>query len=160
MRVSIINFIHISGKANILADTLSRLIDTDPDLKQQPEWEGHEFGKYCFETLPKARGSVCHKKVGGSEAKVCEIQITYDNPENLELLDELLLEDDKFISLQQQDPKFRDLHDKVKGGMYNEFYLIKNNDLFRSFVDNGHKFEVRVIPESLVDVVLHLGHNQ
>ena len=28
-----INFIHISGKANILADTLSRLIDTDPDLK-------------------------------------------------------------------------------------------------------------------------------
>ena len=72
-----INFIHISGKANILADTLSRLIDTDPDLKQQPELEGHEFGKYCFETLPKARGSVCHKKVGGSEAEVCEIQITY-----------------------------------------------------------------------------------
>ena len=32
--------------------------------------------------------------------------------------------------------------------------------LFRSIVDNGHKFEVRVIPESLVDVVLHLGHNQ
>ena len=28
-----INFIHISGKANILADTLSRLIDNDPDLK-------------------------------------------------------------------------------------------------------------------------------
>ena len=32
--------------------------------------------------------------------------------------------------------------------------------LFRSIVDNGHKFEVRVIPDSLVDVVLHLGHNQ
>ena len=51
-----INFIHISGKANVLADTLSRLINTDPDLKQQPELEGHEFGKYCFEALPKARG--------------------------------------------------------------------------------------------------------
>ena len=38
-----INFVHISGKANILADTLSRLIDTDPDLKQQPELEGHKF---------------------------------------------------------------------------------------------------------------------
>ena len=48
-----INFVHISGKANVLADTLSRLIDTDPDLQQQPELEGHEFGKYCFETLPK-----------------------------------------------------------------------------------------------------------
>ena len=51
-----INFVHISGKANVLADTLSRLIDTDPDLQQQPKLEGHEFGKYCFETLPKVRG--------------------------------------------------------------------------------------------------------
>ena len=55
-----INFVHISGKANVLADMLSRLIDTDPDSQQQPELEGHEFRKYCFETLPKVRGStVC-----------------------------------------------------------------------------------------------------
>ena len=76
-----INFVHISGKANVLVDTLSRLIDTDPDpdLQQQPELEGHEFGKYCFETLPKARGSVNHVQLGGDEAEVCEIQITYDN---------------------------------------------------------------------------------
>ena len=77
-----INFVHISGKANILADKLSRLIDTDPDLKQQPELKGHEFSKYCFEALPKVRGSVNHKKVGGNEVEVCEIQITYDNPKN------------------------------------------------------------------------------
>ena len=36
--------------------------------------------------------------------------------------------------------------------------IIKNNVLFRSIVDNGYKFEARVIPESLVDVVLHLGY--
>ena len=155
-----INFVHISGKANILADTLSRLIDTDPDLKQQPELEGHEFGKYCFETLPKVRGLVSHEKVGGNEAEVCEIQITYDNPKNSELSVELPLEDDKFTSLQENDPKIWDLHDKVKEGAYNEFYFVKNDVWFRSIVDNGHKFEARVIPESLVDVVLHLGHNQ
>ena len=102
-----INFVHISGKANILANTLSRLIDTDPNLKQQLELEGHEFGKYCFETLPKARGLVCHKKVGGNEAEVCKIQITYDNPENSELLVKLPLEDDNFISLQKMTQKFR-----------------------------------------------------
>ena len=44
--------------------------------------------------------------------------------------------------------------------MYSEFYIVKNNVLFRSIVDNGHRFEARVMPESLVDVVLHLGHNQ
>ena len=74
-----INFVHISGKANVLADTLSRLIDTNPDLKQQPELEGHEFGKYCFKALPKMRGSIKHINLNGDMANVCEIQITYDN---------------------------------------------------------------------------------
>ena len=27
-------------------------------------------------------------------------------------------------------------------------------------VDNGHKFEVAVVPEDLIGPVLHLGHNQ
>ena len=30
----------------------------------------------------------------------------------------------------------------------------------RSIVDNGHKFKESVILDLLVDVVLHLGHNQ
>ena len=80
----------------VLADTLSRLIDTDPDLQQQPELEGHEFSKYCFETLPKVRGSANFVKLSDDEAEVCEIQITYDNPKNLELSVELPLGDDKF----------------------------------------------------------------
>ena len=92
--------------------------------------------------------------------KVCEIQITYDNPKNSELSVELPLEDDKFISLQENDLEIQELHDKVKAGMYSDFYLVKNNVLFRSIVDNGHKLKARVIPESLVDVLLHLGHNQ
>ena len=104
-----INCVHISGKANVLADTLSRLIDTDLDLKQQPELEGHEFGKYCFKALPKVRGSTNHIKIGGDMAKVCEIQITYDNPKNLELSVELPLDDEKFTSLQENDPKIQDL---------------------------------------------------
>ena len=110
-----IEFAHISGKDNILADTLSRLIDTVPDLKQQPELEDHEFGKYCFETLPKVRGSVHHKKLGSEEFDICEIQITYDNPKNSELLVKLPLEDEKFVSLQEKDLKIQDLRDKVKG---------------------------------------------
>ena len=151
---------HISGKDNILTATLNRLIDMDPDLKQQPELEGHRFIKYCFETLSKVRGSAHHEVIGGDEFNVCEIQITYDNPNSSELSVKLPLEDEKFISLQEKDPKIWELHDKVKKGMYNEFYFVKNDVLFRHIVDNGHNFEARVIPDSLVDVVLHLGHNQ
>ena len=105
-----INSVHIAGKANVLADMLSRLIDTDPDLQQQPELEGHEFGKYCFETLPKARGSVSEVKIGSDTAEVCEIQITYGNPENLEFSVKLPLEDDKIASLQGNTPNIREIH--------------------------------------------------
>ena len=110
-----INFVHISGKDNVLADTLSRLIDMDPDLKQQPKLQDHEFGKYCFETLPKARGSTSHQRIGGEGIDMCEIQITYDNEENSKFLVELPLDDIKFVSLQEQDLKIWELWDKVKG---------------------------------------------
>ena len=49
-----IKSVHIKGKSNVLADTLSRLISIDPDVKLEPELEGYEFGQYCFEELPKA----------------------------------------------------------------------------------------------------------
>ena len=32
-----INFVHITGKDNVLSNTLSRLIDMDLELEQQPE---------------------------------------------------------------------------------------------------------------------------
>ena len=139
-----INFVHISGKDNVLANTLSRLIDTDSDLRQQPELEDCEFGKYCFETLPKVRGSIHHQKVGGEEFDVCEIQITYNNPKNLELSVELPLDDEKFIFLQEQDINIQDLRDKVKNGMYKEFNVVKNNVLYSDpLYANGHKFKAR-----------------
>ena len=48
---------HIAGKDNVLADTLSRLINIDPDVEQEPELKDYEFGCYAFETLPKAKGT-------------------------------------------------------------------------------------------------------
>ena len=92
-----INFVHISGKDNVLADTLSRLVNIDPDLKQQPNLKDHEFGKYGFETLPKARGYTHHQRIGGEDYDICEIQITYDNEENSEFSVGLPLDDDKFV---------------------------------------------------------------
>ena len=41
-----------------------------------------------------------------------------------------------------------------------QFYFVKKGVLYRSVVDNGHKFEVAVVPEDLIHTVLHLGHNQ
>ena len=85
-------------------------------------------------------------KNGGEDYEICELQITYDNEENSEFSVELLLDDRKFISLQEQDLKIRELLDKTKSGMHNEFYIVRNDVLFKHIVDNGHKFEARVIP--------------
>ena len=41
-----------------------------------------------------------------------------------------------------------------------EFYFIENDILYRSVMDNGHKFSAAVIPEDLTGPVLFLGHNQ
>ena len=52
-----INFVHIAGKDSVLADTLSRLIDIDPEIVLEQELKDYEFGVYCFETLPKAKST-------------------------------------------------------------------------------------------------------
>ena len=50
-----IQFEHIKGQNNILADTLSHLIDIDPDTQLTLEGKGYEFGYTVFEELPKVK---------------------------------------------------------------------------------------------------------
>ena len=50
-----IKFKHIKGQNNVLVDTLSHLIDTDPDTQLTPEGKGYEFGYAIFEELPKIK---------------------------------------------------------------------------------------------------------
>ena len=47
-----ITFEYIKGIKNTLADTISRLIDIDPQIQPEPEPKGYEFGYYTFDQLP------------------------------------------------------------------------------------------------------------
>ena len=137
-----INFVHIAGKDNVLADTLSRLIDIDADVELQPELKDYEFGHYAFETLPKARSKIVHEILTSLDGvNVCEINITYDNLENSPYLVKLPLSNKKFSCLQDKDLKVRQLKQKVIQGQYAQFYFIKKGVLYRSVIDNGHKCE-------------------
>ena len=53
-----IDFVFIQGTKNMLADTLSRLIEIDDDIKLPAEQEGHEFRYVPFEQLPPAQVTV------------------------------------------------------------------------------------------------------
>ena len=123
-----IKFVHISGKDNVLADTLSRLINIDSDVIQEPELKDYEFGHYAFETLPKAKSTSVGEILASVDGvDICEINISYDNAENSQFSIKLLLSDRQFSCLQEIVPKIRTLHEKVCGGMYKEFYFIEND---------------------------------
>ena len=154
-----IKFIHITGKDNVLADTLSRLINIDPVL--EPELKDYEFGCYAFETLPKAKSKLVGEKlVSVDGVDICEINITYDNSKNLEFFVKLPLSNEQIASLQENDDKICAVKEKVADGLYSDFYFIHKGILYRSVIDNGHKFSAAVVPEELIGTVLYLGHNQ
>ena len=78
-----IKFFYIAGKDNVLADTLSRLIDINPDVVLEPDLKDYEFGCYAFETLPKAKSTMVGETLASVDGvDICEINISYDNAEN------------------------------------------------------------------------------
>ena len=50
-----IEFNYIKGSNNVLADTMSRLVDIDPDTQQHPEGPRYEFGYAVFEEFPEVK---------------------------------------------------------------------------------------------------------
>ena len=145
----------------MIADTLSQLINIDPDIVLEPELKDYEFGSYCFETLPKARRSLVAETLASVDGvDVCEISITYDNDENLPNSIEMPLSDEKFSQLQVRDEKIKNLRVRVNNGKYSDFCKIENNILYRMVVENNHKFDAAVLPAKLINTALFLGHNQ
>ena len=62
-----IQFEHIKGQNNILADTLSHLIDIDPDTQLTPEGNGYEFGYAVFEELPEINSFEINEVIAGDK---------------------------------------------------------------------------------------------
>ena len=60
-------FEHIKGQNNILADTLSHLIDIDPDTQLAPEKNGYEFGYAVFEELPDIHTFEINEVIAGDK---------------------------------------------------------------------------------------------
>ena len=58
-----INFEFIAGTKNVLADTLSRLIEFDESIKLPEEQPGYEFGYTPFKELPPARVTVIEEVI-------------------------------------------------------------------------------------------------
>ena len=119
-----IKFVHIKCKSNVLADTLSRLISIDPDVKLEPELEDHDFRQYCFEELPKVSSYTVNEIITGTvveahNADITEPVTTYYIP----------LPSFKIHELQESDEKLRLLCPRIeKGHLADSGYFIDKED--------------------------------
>ena len=157
-----IKFQHVSGKTNILADTLSRLVDIDPDARLDPENAGLEFGYFVFEILPKLSSQ--------NTVQVCEI-LSGDNvikpdpdlqePFIQQLTSPLTL--DQLCALQAQDEKCTTLTDMLRRGKLDPIaYSIEDGVLYRHVTEGGQSFHAIYIPktpQSLIQSILKATHN-
>ena len=126
-----IRFEHVSGKANILADMLSHLIDLDPDAWLDPENAGWEFRYYIFESLPKLSST--------DVVQVCEIlsgeNVIRPDPDVQQPFVQQLrspLTLDELRALQSQDNKCTTLIRMLKNGKLDPIaYSLHEDVLYR-----------------------------
>ena len=84
-----ITFEYIKGIKNTLADTMSRLIDIDPQVQPEPELEGYEFGYYIFDELPSLEVSDI-EATSGSISNIETEDASGNNFQRFPISDEIL----------------------------------------------------------------------
>ena len=157
-----IKFQHVSGKANILVDTQSHLVDIDPNARLDPENAGWEFGYYVFETLPTLSSQ--------NTVQVCEVlsgnNVIRPDPDLQEpfiqqLTSPLTLE--QLQALQAQDEKNTTLADMLRRGKLDPIaYSMEDGVLYHRVTEGGQSFHAIYIPKtppSLIQSILKVAHN-
>ena len=141
-----------------MADTLSRLIEMDENIKLQPDEEGEEFGYFPFEELPPVTTQVVEEVI---KCEIGNINIQHTDPIEINTDIHLPLKDDKLAKLQESDPHMKQLRKQwEKKNLDQNMYMMENNILKRKLVDNGLLYTPIVVPDILKDCLLILAHNK
>ena len=144
---------YIKGIKNTLADTMSRLIDIDPQAQQDSEPEGYEFGYYTFDTLPALEVS---------NIETTQAASSNDKSDPIENLMELSLDNDTLLELQQKDMFCVHILAQIKKGNIIEGQVYKKvqNKLLKRYVTDGDKtYETIVLPRALTAQILKMAHD-
>ena len=150
-----IRFSYIKGKANVLADVLSRLIDIDPEVKNEPEEPGHEFGYACFEELPPVTIMEIDEQLSAdvtikADPDIGSTPVTIDLPITLP----------RCRNLQAADAKCRDLCERLLQGKLDATLYSIEDGVLRRKIEQGSQQTAIVLPECLRDPVLVLAHDK
>ena len=147
-----ITFEYIKGIKNTLADTMSRLIDIDPQIQQDSEPEGYEFGYYTFDTLPPMEVSIIEMTKETSNKK---------EENDIDSIVRLPLSDSILSNLQLQDTFCSHILTQIEKGNIKEgqTYLVQNKILKRYVNDGNNTYKAVVLPRALIAQVLKMAHD-
>ena len=148
-----LKFEYIKGIKNTLTNTLSRLLEIDPDVALPAEPPDTEFSYNLFEDLPPF-------EVG--EIIVEGVKLKPDPDTFFKDVDLTVpLKSRSIRSLQAKDAKISNILQWLQvGNLPPDIYLIENGILRRRIVEpTGNEFKPIVIPRSLVDHILMTAHN-
>ena len=153
-----ITFEYIPGIRNTLADTLSRLIDMDENIKLQPEEEGKEFGYFPFKELPPVTTQTTEEII---TCEIGNINIHHTDPVEINEDIQLPLQDKKLVKLQESDPHTKQLRKQWENkNLDTNSYTMENNILKQKLVKNGLLYTPIVVPDILKDCLLILAHDK
>ena len=113
---------------------MSRLIAIDPQIQQETEPEGYEFGYYLFDTLPTIEISnieMPQEKNKKGEEEIAEKQLA------------LPLNHNMLLQLQLQDKDCANIITQIERGNIKEgqIYIIQNKLLKRYVIDGDKMYE-------------------
>ena len=143
-----------------MADTLSRLIEIDDDIKLPPEEEGKEFGYFQFKELPPVSTQV------SEEILICdmhgtELKLNHTEPVTQEVDIQLPLSQEKMKELQHSNSYIKHLLKQwVKNDLDKKVYTMENGLPKRKLVVNGLLYKPVVVPDMLRDCLLILAHDE
>ena len=155
-----IDFVFILGIKNVLADTLSRLIEVDNDVKLPKEKEGEEFGYIPSEKHPPAQVETC-EEIWINEVTQDRVTLKLQDPikQNIEI--NLPLTNQKLKELQEQDPKVSHLRKLWSENKLNKTLFTMENDILkRILMVNGLLYKPVVTPRILKDCLIMLAHDE
>ena len=144
-----ITFEYIKGIKNTLVDTMSRLIDVDPQVQPESEPEGYEFGYYTFDTLPALEVSNV-ETYQNTSLSVNDTEASNNN------LWKLPLSNDTLPKLQQKDIFCSNILNQIEKGniIEGQLYIIKDKLLKRNVLDRNNTYETTVIPNTITAQIL------
>ena len=151
-----IQFEYIKGIKNTLADTMSRLIEITPEIEQEPEPPGQEFGYDIFETLEPIETTTHYINELKEEIQIKQEAIPDD------LLPIVDLTESQLEDIQMKDKFIKNIVNRLVAKQQPEGkpYYLEGKLLKKYIYDNKQRFEVTVVSQNCAPLLLNLAHDQ